>query len=658
MSAPESSKSPVPQAGPAGPGNKLDNLSKEDLVKFAKKQVAHLAEMKKNQTALMEKLKIKIGELEQLKTETENLKLVNNKLTLETAQKVENNPTECTECLSKSGALVELEKEIVEWKEKATRADMFSLELRDLESKVDQLNRALREKTEALIKAQEVITENDLAVNNMKKETTTSKSSIEKLTEENNRLTKAFQDEKAKSTDLEVRLRSAESKIVELSDQQGNEKLGLARKMAESENRGRILEEAVDVLKSEKELLISKNEEYASKLDTVEKEFSEFKKKSHFVLEKKGKQEDETRKLTEELEKAKTTIVELEQQADLTRQEHFKTIEDLASSRDKTEKLERSFKALKVEMADTEKSHSIAIDDLRSSSSKLIQRLDEELRLMRSSRDTAEEKLRDIEMAKEKVDHLLHNERQRSENENGSLKSKLASATKQIQNLEKEIQDLKSDSETRRIQSLQNQQQKAVAAVVPQQILIPDTQMPPHHYQRPVVAPSDSVSCYDEPTQPDRSLEDVLYGDLGDEYRVESDEFSEEKFKSLIEQLENFKKTNHHVAELLSEAETANGRLTTQNSLLKDEIRRLEREEKREAELSNEKNMEYLKNVFVQFLKPESVPAERDQLVVVLERVLHLSSKEVDILKAASAHMATAQSGSWSSYFSGWTATN
>ena len=48
---------------------------------------------------------------------------------------------------------------------------------------------------------------------------------------------------------------------------------------------------------------------------------------------------------------------------------------------------------------------------------------------------------------------------------------------------------------------------------------------------------------------------------------VESDELLEERFKSLMEQLENLKKTNHHVAELLSEAETANGRLTTQVTL-------------------------------------------------------------------------------------------
>lgn len=655
MSAPESSISPVPPPGSSsGGGKKLDSLPKEDLVKFAKKQVAHVAEMKKNQTALMEKLKAKMSELEQVKKDAENLKLINEKLTTESAKKVENNPTECTECLSKSGALIELEKEVFEWKEKATRADMISLELRDLESKVDQLNRALRDKTEALIKAQEVITENDLEVNNMKKEKNNTKSSIEKLTEENTRLTKALQDEKIKSADFEARLRSAECRIVELSDQQGNEKLGLARKMAESENRGRILEEAVDVLKSENEKLLAKNEEFSAKLVSSEKEFAEFKKKSHFVLEKKGKQEDETRKAIEKLEKSKVTITELEQQADQTRQEHFKTVEDLASSRDKAERLEKTLKVLKSELTESEKAHTTAIDELQSSSSKLIQRLDEELRLMRSSRDTAEQKIKDIEIAKEKVDHLLQNERQRSENENGSLKSKLSSATKRIHSLEKELQELRNDFETRRIQSNQHQQQKAIAAVVPQPIQLPEHPIPPLHYQRPAVAPSDSVSCYDEPTQPDRSLEDVLYGDLGDEYRVESDELSEEKFKVILDQLENLKKTNHHVAELLSDAETANGRLTTQNSLLKDEIRRLEREEKREAELSNEKNMEYLKNVFVQFLKPESVPAERDQLVIVLQRVLHLSPKEVEILKAASAHMATAQAGSWSSYFSGW----
>uniref|UniRef100_A0A1I7UHN4 Vps53 C-terminal domain-containing protein n=1 Tax=Caenorhabditis tropicalis TaxID=1561998 RepID=A0A1I7UHN4_9PELO len=74
--------------------------------------------------------------------------------------------------------------------------------------------------------------------------------------------------------------------------------------------------------------------------------------------------------------------------------------------------------------------------------------------------------------------------------------------------------------------------------------------------QNPFPAPFNS--------EPDRSLEDVLYGDLGDEYTVKPDEFSEEKFKSLIEQLENFKKTNHLLAELLSEAETANRGLTTQ----------------------------------------------------------------------------------------------
>uniref|UniRef100_A0A8R1IG35 Uncharacterized protein n=1 Tax=Caenorhabditis japonica TaxID=281687 RepID=A0A8R1IG35_CAEJA len=117
------------------------------------------------------------------------------------------------------------------------------------------------------------------------------------------------------------------------------------------------LEEAVEVLRSENDKLASKNEECVAKLEAAEKEFAEFKNKAHFVLEKRGKQEDETRKVTDELENAKATIAELEQQIDQTRQEHLKTVDDLATARDKADKLERSLKTVNVELADAEKAN-------------------------------------------------------------------------------------------------------------------------------------------------------------------------------------------------------------------------------------------------------------------------------------------------------------
>lgn len=131
----------------------------------------------------------------------------------------------------------------------------------------------------------------------------------------------------------------------------------------------------MEVLRSENEKLISKNEDSTLKLGAIEKEFLEFKvqfsarfvmfisyfqNKAHFVLEKKGKQDDESRKIADELEKAKGTIAELELQVDQTRQEHLKTVDNLATSRDNVEALEKQLKLTKSELAEMERTHTFA----------------------------------------------------------------------------------------------------------------------------------------------------------------------------------------------------------------------------------------------------------------------------------------------------------
>ena len=59
-----------------------------------------------------------------------------------------------------------------------------------------------------------------------------------------------------------------------------------------------------------------------------------------------------------------------------------------------------------------------------------------------------------------------------------------------------------------------------------------------------------------------------------------------------------------------------------QNTMLKEEIRKLERGRSRETE-----NLEYLKNVVVHYMSADS--AGRDQLLMPLATVLHLSPEEV-----------------------------
>ncbi|KRZ55098.1 GRIP and coiled-coil domain-containing protein 2 [Trichinella nativa] len=86
---------------------------------------------------------------------------------------------------------------------------------------------------------------------------------------------------------------------------------------------------------------------------------------------------------------------------------------------------------------------------------------------------------------------------------------------------------------------------------------------------------------------------------------------------------------NRHLTELLYESESNNTRLEEQIRLLKDEIRRLNRNQEREQHIAN---AEYLKNVILEFVAPK-MPDARQKLIPVLTAMLSLSPSEVAILQ-------------------------
>jgi hypothetical protein len=88
-------------------------------------------------------------------------------------------------------------------------------------------------------------------------------------------------------------------------------------------------------------------------------------------------------------------------------------------------------------------------------------------------------------------------------------------------------------------------------------------------------------------------------------------------------------KTIRDVTELLRESEEAGVRLGEQAKLLKEEIRRLERNREREEGVSN---MEYLKNVVLKFLHTED-GGEQTALVPVVTQLLRLSPQETKFLQ-------------------------
>ncbi|CAF3589009.1 unnamed protein product [Adineta steineri] len=92
----------------------------------------------------------------------------------------------------------------------------------------------------------------------------------------------------------------------------------------------------------------------------------------------------------------------------------------------------------------------------------------------------------------------------------------------------------------------------------------------------------------------------------------------------LEDELNRLKLRLFETTELLNESELNNTRLNEQVTLLKDEIRRIERNMDRAESISN---LEYLKNIILKFFILKSVP-ERLQLIPVLVTMLKLSPDE------------------------------
>ncbi|CAK6441489.1 unnamed protein product [Pipistrellus nathusii] len=126
-------------------------------------------------------------------------------------------------------------------------------------------------------------------------------------------------------------------------------------------------------------------------------------------------------------------------------------------------------------------------------------------------------------------------------------------------------------------------------------------------------------------------------------------EFTKEE---LVQKLSSTTKSADHLNGLLRETEATNAILMEQIKLLKNEIRRLERNQEREKSVAN---LEYLKNVLLQFifLKPGS---ERERLLPVIDTMLQLSPEEKGKLAAIAQgeEENASRSSGWASYLHSW----
>jgi predicted nucleic acid-binding Zn-ribbon protein len=117
-----------------------------------------------------------------------------------------------------------------------------------------------------------------------------------------------------------------------------------------------------------------------------------------------------------------------------------------------------------------------------------------------------------------------------------------------------------------------------------------------------------------------------------------------------VDEYDALEKQLSHTRDLLNDMEDTNAKLIEQIKILKEEIRRLERNTEREQ---HTKNGEYLKNVMMKYLSPPKVNDERQQLLPVLTTMLKLSPEEVASIIAyikESSFSSSEDNSGWTSY--------
>ncbi|XP_040280993.1 GRIP and coiled-coil domain-containing protein 2 isoform X1 [Bufo bufo] len=122
--------------------------------------------------------------------------------------------------------------------------------------------------------------------------------------------------------------------------------------------------------------------------------------------------------------------------------------------------------------------------------------------------------------------------------------------------------------------------------------------------------------------------------------------------EELTEKLNTTSKSVDHLSGLLHETEATNAVLMEQITLLKNEIRRLERNQEREKSVAN---LEYLKNVLLQFIFLKA-GSERQSLLPVIDTMLQLSPEEKGKLFAIAQgeEESAARPAGWASYLHSW----
>ncbi|CAD5228973.1 unnamed protein product [Bursaphelenchus okinawaensis] len=508
---------------------------------------------------------------------------------------------------------------------------LIQLELLDYKKSLEQLKKKY-EASEATLKQKDSLL--DEVVEKMKS-----------LTEQN----VALEDEKQKVT-LELNRLAAEIQEKDELLQENGKNADDLKKMSDEKEKKieneiseleetivrqtKVLEEVRKELKDTKEEnlnLVRVNHRFQDDLDLVKNEFKKYKERAEFLLNSS----------TEQNQRQATDGFELEE---MERQLGQKDIE-ISDLNEKIRHMQHELHSqkertltLKSELEDSRMSISFVQKDFNEQRKQLVAEYDERTKTLAFENERLKDSVNDL---KEK----LATNNQRPTNFDNS---QIIELNKEINRLTNELMEYKQKEESSD-RTITKQQETNSKKSVPNPINFNfesyyNKHQNPQTTSEPFASPEEDLV---------KSLKNVIDGvdDVEscstfnlDAYSVDDSFLMEPELA--MKQMENMK-------ELLKDTEETNAKLEDQVRLLKEEIRRSERDKEREKHVSS--NSEYLKNVVLKFLAPEKVNDGRSQLLPVLCTLLSLTPQEKqkieEYLKSQNVSNTTPPPSEWSGYF-------
>ncbi|CRK93152.1 CLUMA_CG006606, isoform A, partial [Clunio marinus] len=559
-------------------------------------------------------------------------------------QDLESSATTATESTNNSNQDFESEiqklKNIIEEKEKsfeeerkkfkstAKKPTVLDLEIEAYEKTLDELSKKLDAKKSQTNELEETIKVQNETMNSMKSQISTLEANLNaekshsteiksNLDSQLNLSRKSEHEKTETKLQLELQIKNYEA----LKLENGEIKLEMAQMMGDSEKRYQILEsERNELLKnicfveSEVDKFRKLSSSQEKEIDSLRAEFSSYKIRAQNVL-----RQNQTKDLGEEQE-LKDEVITL-----------HKTLEDMKISNDKTA----------LEMESLKKNFSDVLDDknrLQTRCNDLLTALekqsDEVLDETRTRNQQHDEAIKAYQLQIDTLNAFYQKKVQETEE---------ISATA-IAELKAKLLKLEKDSETVRHQS-------SVENAIDQHIFYPrneDQKISMSLLDREEAEGSEDQLSQSSAFLQQNSrktsrirdlmpLDELLNSSFDDnlnevsDRKISTNSISSEIFENVKANLSKEQNRVSHLTMLLADAEKDLARMQQLNDLLKEEVRRQQRNFDREEHI---KNSEYLKNIVVKFVTLNNGD-EKQRLIPVLNTILKLSSEENHLLQNA-----------------------